>query len=150
MDFWITKGQHSKIKISNILLYLLPFTFLLLQSFPVNANPPNQSDNTGTNIWNNTAPRFGSGSKLDPEIINTARRLSKDLDDAYAACVASAEAFAKLPRRFARGAAISPVDCNTPECQRLNSLLEETKRFISSLDSLEAERLRASGALEIW
>lgn len=117
---------------------------------PAQAMPPNQSDNTGTNIWNNTAPVFRGGGKLDPAIISTARRLSKDLDDAYSACAASKAAAANAPRRFARGADNPQVPCISGECQRLNSLVEETKTFLNSLDSSQVQLLRASRVLKIW
>lgn len=117
---------------------------------PANAIPFTQSDTTGTNIWNNTAPIFGTDRKINPEILSTARRLSKDLDDAYTACRASAESVTNLPRRFARGSGNPAEVCDSAECQRLNQLIEETQTFLSGLERSQAERLRASGAFQIW
>lgn len=132
------------------ILYTSYFILFAFATAPAIAVPPNQSDNTGTNIWNNVVPIFRGGGKLSPEIINTAKRLSKDLDDAYAACEASKAAAANAPRRFARGADNSQEPCISAECQRLNSLVEETKTFLSSLDSSQLQLLRASRVLRIW
>lgn len=117
---------------------------------PASAQIPNQSDITGTNIWNSTVPRLGSGSRLDPEIIKTAQRISKDIDDAYTACAASAQAAAKLPRRFALNPDTLKEVCNSPECQNLTRLVEEAKTFVNSLDSIQTQNLKASGSFQIW
>lgn len=121
----------------------------MILTVPAFAADPTQSDITGTNIWNSTAPIFGTQRNIDPEILNTARRLSTDLEEAYTACAASAEAVADVPRRFARGAKPEEI-CDSVECQRLSQLIQETNKFLSGLDSVQAERLRASGAFQVW
>jgi len=106
-----------------------------LSTLPASAVPPNQSDITGTNIWNNTAPIFENGGELSPEILNNARRLSQELEDASAGCC-NASAPVVEPRRFARSLG--------PDCQRLDSLVEETRVFLDDVNRSQAQQVRAN------
>lgn len=114
------------------------------------------SDFTGTNTSNNTAPRFGSNSNsgtssgLSPQITSTATQISQNLTDAYAAYAAAETAASTTTTRIARG----PVDpdevCTNPELQRLNEAQAEANTFLNSLDTSQAEQLRASPVFRIW
>ncbi|HEY9796254.1 MAG TPA: hypothetical protein V6D30_11495 [Leptolyngbyaceae cyanobacterium] len=113
-----------------------------LSTLPASAVPPNQSDITGTNIWNNTAPIFENGGELSPEILNNARRLSQELEDASAGCCnASAPV---EPRRFARRPGNPNEVCLSPDCQRLDSLVEETRVFLDDVNRSQAQQVRAN------
>lgn len=123
---------------------------------PINAQP-NQSDTSGTNVWNNTAPRFRSGGRLSQEIIDTAQRLAQELADAKTACAASVEEASRLPRRFARIRPNSPPpldpndpDCISPACLRLKRLEAEAKAFLSRLEKDQQDLIRAHPAFRIW
>jgi hypothetical protein len=102
----------------------------------------NQSDVTGTNIWNNTAPIFDRGGKLNPEILNDARRLSGELKEASELCCNAPPPTG--PRRFARGPADPNEVCISPDCQRLNGVIEETNTFLSDVNRSQAEQVRAN------
>lgn len=109
---------------------------------PARAGNPaagNQSDITGTNIWNSVAPIFKMDGKLSPEILSTARRLAQELDEASARC---GNASAPMgPRRFAR----RPSQVATcPDCQRLNQLVEETRTFLAEVKRSQAQQQSAS------
>lgn len=113
-----------------------------LLTLPANAQPPNQSDITGTNIWNNTAPIFESEGKLKPEILNNARRLSQELDNASDSCCNAPPPVG--PRRFARGPADPNEVCISPGCQQLNSVVSETKEFLNEVNRSQAEQGKVS------
>jgi hypothetical protein len=102
----------------------------------------NQSDITGTNIWNNTAPIFRNNGTLKPEIINNARRLSQELEGASERCCNTPPPAG--PRRFARGPADPNEVCLSPDCERLNSLVEETKVFINDVTRSQTEQVSAN------
>lgn len=113
---------------------------------PATANPPNQSDVTGTNIFNNVAPGFlGTyGEILDPIVLAEAERLSTALADAYAACVESVEVVSAQPRRFAVRSSPDIGDtsteiCISPECVVYELLLEETQQFVSNVEDTIAD-----------
>lgn len=111
---------------------------------------PNQSDITGPNVFDRTGPNvFDGNRRLDPEVIDRARQISQDLDDAYAACTASRANATTGPRRFARGLAPGG-ECNSPECQRLNTLIQQARSFLSSLDPVQAELLRSNPQYRLW
>jgi hypothetical protein len=141
--------QVTKSQLKKFWLFPLACSAFMVSMAPASALPPNQSDITGTNVWNNTAPIFAPGQPLNPELISTARRFSQDLNDAYAACTASANAAANAPRRFARGAENPNAVCNSPECQRLNLLINDAKTFLNGLDSSQLQQLKASN-VRIW
>jgi len=104
------------------------------------ANPPNQSDVTGTNVFNNVAPGFlgDYGEFLDPATLAEAERLSQDLDEAYRLCQASAEAAEDQPRRFALGDA-DETPCTSAACVAYGELLSETEQFIADVEAAATE-----------
>lgn len=114
------------------------------------AVPPQQSDSTGTNSWNNTAPIFEIESQLDPQTLIQAQELYQALQEAYSSCVVSVERAENLPRRFSRRPRENSGICISPECTQYNRLLEETKIFLSRLDIPEEERLKALQNLRTW
>ena len=118
--------------------------------FSALANPPQQSDSTGTNSWNNTAPIFEIESQLDPQTLIQAQDLYQALQEAYSACVASVERADNLPRRFSRRPRDNSDICISPECSQYNRLMEETRLFLSRLDIPEEERLKALQNLRTW
>lgn len=113
-----------------------------LIALPANAMPPNQSDITGTNIWNNTAPIFENGGKLSPEILNNARRLAQELADASDRCRNATPPTGS--RRFARGSGNPNQVCLSPDCQQLNSLVEQTRTFLSDVNRFQDDQRRES------
>lgn len=119
-----------------------------IADLPAIAQPPNQSDITGTNVFDSSMPNLGINSKFDPKILDTAKKLSKDLEDAYKACQASSTA--KGPRRFARGPADANQVCATSECQNLNRLVGEARTFLSGLDKTHADFIKLNRFYRIW
>jgi hypothetical protein len=110
-----------------------------LLAVPANAVPPNQSDITGTNIWNSVAPIFKMNGKLDPEILSTARRLARELDEVSARC---GNASAPMgPRRFARRPGQIAL---SSDCQRLDRLVMETRAFLDEVKRSQAQQRSAS------
>lgn len=110
-----------------------------LLSIPANAVPPNQSDITGTNIWNSVAPIFKMNGKLSPEILSTARRLARELDEVSARC---GNASAPMgPRRFARRPSKL---AKSPDCQQLDRLVAETRAFLDEVKRSQAQQRSAS------
>ena len=116
-----------------------------LNALPAKAGDLTQSDITGTNIWNGTAPIFENEGKLDPNIIDTARRLSRDLDDASTGC---ANAKPTGPRRFARGPAPSEP-CISPECERLNGLVQESRGFLTDVNR-QVQEAKTNRTSQLW
>ncbi len=130
---------------------LIIFSGAIVATAPISAQTPGaQSDIQGGNVWNNTAPQFGTETGLDPAIIDTARQISQQLDDAYAACTASLSAASTGPRRFALGPADNDEACISPECQSLERLLQEARTFLSSLDPEQAEVIQFNPNYRIW
>lgn len=114
-----------------------------LSALPSTATP-NQSDITGTNIWNSVAPIFRMDGRLDPKILSTARRLARELEEASARC---GNASAPMgPRRFARQP--SQVTACT-DCERLDQLVEETRAFLAEVSRSQAQQRSASRS-RIW
>lgn len=117
-----------------------------------------QSDFTGVNTSNNTAPRFGFDSNSDSgassgfssQVASTAAQISQNLTDAYAAYVAAETAASTTTSRIARGPLDPDEVCTNPELQRLNTAQAEANTFLNSLDTSQAEQLRASPAFRIW
>jgi hypothetical protein len=110
-----------------------------------NIVPPNQSDTTGTNIFNNTAPIFRNDGKLSPDVVSNARRLSQELEEAASRCC-----FTRAPagpRRFARNPGTQTAAC--PDCETLNSVVQETKVFIEDVNR-QAEQIRSASRNSIW
>ncbi|HBE20270.1 MAG TPA: hypothetical protein DEG17_07935 [Cyanobacteria bacterium UBA11149] len=110
-------------------------------AFPGNAIPPNQSDITGTNIWNNTAPIFDESGEIDPEILAKARSLDRALENASASCNQS---LANQPRRFAR----QPGSVNV-SCQELKNLIQESQAFLEEVNQIQGAQA-ASSRNRIW
>jgi hypothetical protein len=109
----------------------LSIGLVLSLALPAWANPPNQSDITGTNVFNSIAPEFESYG-FDAATLAQARSLSEALNTAYGACVASVDAARGLPRRFALGPA-SNAPCITAACEDYERWLAETRAFLSQL-----------------
>lgn len=95
----------------------------------------NQSDITGTNVFESYAPDFFELEGLDPELAARAEELSQELDEANQACIDSRAAVANQPRRFARGAQHSNALCISSECVQLNQLIEEARAFIAQVEA---------------
>lgn len=117
---------------------------------PSQANPPNQSDITGTNVNNSTGMNVEPPAGLDQETFNTARELSRQLQEAESACQASLSDIEDEPRRFALGEADEEEVCTTAACEELSRLLERAKQFLSSLDPEEVEKLKSLPDFQTW
>lgn len=114
-----------------------------LLALPASAQPaPNQSDITGTNVWNNTAPIFENCGKLNPDTLNNARRLSQELGQAGERCCNAAPPAG--PRRFALGAPDPNEVCVNPECVNLNGVVQETKVFLNDVNRSRSEQVSAN------
>ena len=111
-----------------------------LMATSANAQPPNQSDITGTNIWNNTAPIFDQDGTLDPAIVENARRLDQALEEASERCCNAVQPVS--PRRFAREPGNPNPAC--ADCLELNRLVEETERFLDEVNRIQGEGVNAS------
>lgn len=118
-----------------------------LLALPAAAIPPNQSDITGNNIWNNNAPIFENGGKLDPEIRDRAQNLDRELGEAAERCENAAPPAG--PRRIARGPRNPNEVCISPECQQLNGLVQETKDFLEDVNRQISE-VRSSSGSQAW
>jgi hypothetical protein len=101
-----------------------------------------QSDITGTNIWNNTAPIFKNEGKINPELVNNARRLSQELDKASKRCCNASGPVE--PRRFARGPGNPNQECVNVDCQQLSSVIQESNTFLNEVNRYQSELQRAS------
>ena len=104
-------------------------------------------DITGTNIWNNTAPRFGSsGGRIDPGLIDRVTRFNQESEQAYSQCLAAVEAADQAPggpRQFLRNP--QEVAGEYPAaCQRLNALRSERDRLVSELEGAAGSGTSAS------
>jgi hypothetical protein len=117
---------------------------------PARGNPPNQSDITGTNVTNSTGMNVEAPPGLDQETFNTARELSRQLQEAEAKCQASLSDVEDEPRRFALGKADEDETCTTAACHSLDRLLERAEQFLSSLDPEEVEKLQSLTDLRTW
>ncbi|MEC4983678.1 MAG: hypothetical protein SAJ37_14960 [Oscillatoria sp. PMC 1068.18] len=100
------------------------------------------SDITGTNIWNNTVPRFeGSENGIDPDLVARVERLNEESAAAFQACNAAiAQIEQQLPpsgaRRFARRANPGQSAGVPVACQRLNELRTEVENVRLELQDL--------------
>ncbi|MBK4728413.1 hypothetical protein JJD41_00710 [Oxynema sp. CENA135] len=120
-----------------------------LASLSAIANPPNQSDITGTHIWNNTVPQLGGEtSSIDPQVLARASELASEIDSAKADYEAAERAAAEEPRRFARRQ--SRAECVNPYAERLNRLVEEARVFLDSIDEEQANILRGGPESRPW
>ena len=103
---------------------------------------PNQSDITGTNIWNSTSPIFRGDGKLDAEIIEQARQLDQELTEASQLCCYTTISAPMGPRRFARRP--SERVCSTPTCERLDDVVRESRAFLAEVNETRLEQKTAS------
>lgn len=106
-----------------------------------------QSDITGTNIWNNTAPIFKNDGKINPEITNNARRLSQELDKASKSCCDASTPVG--PRRFSRGPGNPNQDCVNSDCQQLSSVVQESNTFLNEVNRYQTE-LKKTSSNRTW
>lgn len=109
----------------------------------------NQSDITGTNVFESYAPDFFEFEGLDPALAERAEELSQELDQANQACIDSQATAANLPRRFARGASRASGVCVSPACQRLNQLMDEARSLIAQVEA-QREEINRSGEGRPW
>lgn len=109
-------------------------------------------DISGTNVWNSTAPVFDTrGGGIDPALLDRARRLNQEADEAYKACDAAVLAAQQQgpqgPRQYLRNP--GSVEAVYPEaCQRLNALRDEAVSLRRQLD--EAGRAGGNAAYRTW
>lgn len=109
-------------------------------------------DISGTNVWNNTAPIFDrGGGGIDPELVERARRLNQEADQAYKACdaavLAAQQGGTRGPRQFLRNP--ENTDAEFPvACQRLNELTQEAANLRSQLEA--AARSGGSPMFRTW
>lgn len=104
------------------------------------------SDTSGGNVFNNTAPRFPSRPGLSPDTLATANRLSQELTDARNAYNTTEQEATRVTRRFARGPGES---CVNPALSRLNEAIRASEEFLSGLSSTQLEQLKSAN-LKIW
>ncbi|HAX76221.1 MAG TPA: hypothetical protein DCY88_10375 [Cyanobacteria bacterium UBA11372] len=109
-------------------------------------------DISGTNVWNSTAPIFDrGGSRIDPQLVERARRLNAEAEQAYKACdaavLAAQQGGVRGPRQFLRNP--QNTDAEFPvACQRLNELREEAVSLRSQLEA--AGRSGGSPVFRTW
>jgi hypothetical protein len=139
--------MHTRKLIGLVISTSLVSTGLI--AVPVSAEV-NNSDITGTNVWNNTAPIFEGDGELDPEILNNARRLDQALERASENCCNAAAPEPVGPRRYARNPGNNNNEvCVNPECQRLSGLVEETQVFLNDVNR-QVEEVRTTSASRTW
>ncbi|HAA29407.1 MAG TPA: hypothetical protein DCE56_19040 [Cyanobacteria bacterium UBA8553] len=108
------------------------------------------SDITGTNIWNNTAPIFDRGGKLDPNLLENIRRVNRDSEAAFNACneaIAQAEQNAPTTRRFARRPSTETAAVPAA-CRQLEQLRAEAETLRRTVQEIEGSR--SSAAYATW
>lgn len=96
-------------------------------------------DISGTNVWNSTAPIFDrGGGRLDPQLVERARRLNEEADQAFKACdaavLAAGQGGTRGPRQFLRNPENAEAEFPVA-CQRLNELRQEAVSLRSQLDA---------------
>lgn len=145
----------------------------LLGAMPALAEPLqiaqalDQSDVTGTNPGDIPAPivegiidqnfptrrvpgsQDGSTGDVTATVVEESERLSAELRDAYADCMASRVAVTDIPRRFARGAS-STDTCISVECTQLNELMQEARSFLEGLDNAQRAQIQQGSTLQLW
>lgn len=98
------------------------------------------SDITGTNIWNNTAPVFEGGARLDPALVGNVTRLNQDAETAFRECDAAIAQAAPSTseRRFSRQPQTTAA---VPEaCRRLETLRTEVENLRTTLQRDDISR----------
>lgn len=116
-------------------------------SSPTQAQVSNQSDTSGTNVFNNPAPQFGSGGQVNPAIVNTATQTSQELRSSQEAFNAAQQAAAQVTRRFASGTADQV--CENPASARLNQAVDAARAFLERLNG-EPAQPASNPASRIW
>lgn len=97
-----------------------------------------QVDFSGTNVWNSPASTLvEQGSQISPEMIETARQLSQELENAYIECddARNEDLGARKKER---------------SCWRLVRVREEVNELLSRIERNREERLRRDRSLRIW
>lgn len=97
-------------------------------SCPVYAQATNQSDTSGTNVFNSSAPQFPSSSPVSPAVVNAAAQTSQSLADAKRAFDAAERAASLVTRQFSAGAA-DPT-CQNPVSNQLNQSVDAARAFL--------------------
>ncbi len=108
------------------------------------------SDITGTNIWNNVAPIFEGGGKLDPELLGRITRINQESETAFNACnaaIAQLEQNAPTTRRFARRPSQQTAEVPVA-CRQLEQLRSEAENLRATVE--EVNRTRSTSALATW
>ncbi len=95
----------------------------------------NQSDVTGTNVFESPALDFFDIEGLDPALADRAAELSQEILDANQTCLDDRAAIASGPRRFALNPPDSPNANTIPSCQRVRQLLDEARSLIAEAES---------------
>lgn len=91
----------------------------------------NQSDVTGTNVFESPALDFFDIEGIDPALANRAAELSQEIRDANQSCLDARAAIANGPRRFALNPPESPNANTIPACQQLRQLMDEARSLIA-------------------
>lgn len=130
---------------------LIPSLCLGVFLIPTPAKAGSATDITGTNVWNSTAPIFApGGGRIDPQLIERARRLNQEADQAFKDCdaaVLAAQQSSRGPRQFLRNP--ENAEAEYPQaCQRLNQLREEAVSLRNQLE--EAGRSGGNAAYRTW
>lgn len=114
------------------------------QAKPASANG-SFSDITGTNIWNNTAPIFEGGGKLDPKLVDDAARINRDAETAFNACnaaLAQLDQAVPTTRRFARQPSTQTAEVPVA-CRQLEQLRAEAETVRTNLEQAKNNLSRA-------
>ncbi len=138
----------NSLKNLKFLLSLLLVSAVMMAGFAKAQSAPNQSDVTGTNIFDLPVPLFEPGSGLDPQILTTANQLSQQINQVYGE-YQSAESLARQQvRRYSRNR--RDQICVNPQAARLQSLLEQARTLLGTVDSKQAEILKTNPAFKPW
>ena len=95
------------------------------------------SDITGTNIWNNNAPIFGTGNRLDPALVERVTQLNQLSADALQECNATLSQLEQIPsaRRYTRQPQTPPP---VPEsCVRVEEIRTEVENVRATLQQAD-------------
>ena len=119
-----------------------------------NVTGSNLSNITGTNVFDG-APMFFNTGGLNPQLIETGEQLADQLTDAYVACnsCGCSDNTCEL-RGFLLGQgpakpAPTQASYNPEKCEKLNSLLSESKAFLDEVNQ-KVEVLETSITNRDW
>lgn len=109
-------------------------------------------DISGTNVWNSTAPIFNrGGGGIDPQLVERARRLNQEADQAFKACdaavLAAQQGGTRGPRQFLRNPENTEAEFPVA-CQRLNELRQEAVNLRGQLEA--AGRSGGTAEFRTW